>query len=211
MPDFIVENTKKFFLEAFKNNIIAFERKKILEKIAEKIANEYKTKKHVNLNFICTHNSRRSQLGQVWSFYAAHYFNLSKISAFSGGTEVTAFHKNTVKTLQKVGFNFSVIKFSNQNPTYEVRFKGSAKSCLGFSKVFDDMHNKQPFIAITTCNNADTNCPYISSAIARFHLPFVDPKISDTTNKQEKTYLKTNATIAAQVFFIFSEVKKLTS
>ncbi len=204
-----VENTKKFFLEASKNTKIDADRKELLQQIAASIVTEYKTTQEVNLNFICTHNSRRSQLGQVWSFYAAHYFNVPTIKAFSGGTEVTAFHRNTVKTLQKVGFDFHLTEFSHQNPKYEINFEGSSKTIVGFSKVFDDTHNKQPFIAITTCNHADENCPFIPSAIHRFHLPFVDPKASDETTAQEATYLKTNAEIAAQIFFIFSEVKKL--
>lgn len=204
-----VENTRKFFLEASKNNKIDADRKELLQKIAANIVPQYQTNEEVNLNFICTHNSRRSQLGQVWSFYAAHYFDIPKINAFSGGTEVTAFHRNTVKTLQKVGFDFHLTEFSHQNPRYEIGFDGSSKRITGFSKVFDDAHNKQPFIAITTCNHADENCPFIPSAIHRFHLPFVDPKASDETDAQEATYLKTSAEIAAQVFFIFSEVKKL--
>lgn len=202
-------NTEKFFLKAFENSKINADRTILLQEIAAKIAATYTSNQKVNLNFICTHNSRRSQLGQVWSFYAAQYFKLPTIAAFSGGTEVTAFHENTVKTLQQTGFTFNLVEISHQNPRYEVGFKGSSETILGFSKVFDDVHNQQPFIAITTCNNADENCPYIPTAISRFHLPFVDPKASDNTDAQEETYLKTNEEIAAQVFFIFSEVKKL--
>jgi arsenate reductase len=71
--------------------------------------------------------------------------------------------------------------------------------------------NVEPFIAVTTCNNADKNCPFIPTASHRFHLPFVDPKHSDGTDEQEETYLQTNKQIAGEVYFIFSEVKKLVS
>lgn len=203
-------STKKFF-ETSKNKIsITDDRKTLLKKIAEEIANEYTKNKLVNLNFICTHNSRRSQLGQVWSYFAADYFDLN-MNAFSGGTEVTAFHSNTVKTLQSVGFIFDLENFSHENPKYLISFKNSKATILGFSKVFDDVENKSPFIAITTCNNADENCPFIPEAIHRFHLPFVDPKHSDGSDKQDETYLETNTQIAAEVFFIFSEVKILVS
>ncbi|WP_298778920.1 hypothetical protein [uncultured Polaribacter sp.] len=199
-------STKNFFEKASKENIISTERKNILLKISETIAEEHTKNKQVNLNFICTHNSRRSQLGQVWAFYAAEYFNLN-INAFSGGTEVTAFFKNTVKTLQSVGFNFQLADFSHQNPKYLISFENSKKSILGFSKLFDDAENIEPFIAITTCNNADENCPFIPTASHRFHLPFVDPKASDGTEKQHETYLKTNSQIAAEIHFIFTEIK----
>ncbi|QOD61788.1 hypothetical protein H9I45_04895 [Polaribacter haliotis] len=203
-------STENFFKNAVKNVHITEERKNLLVKISEGIAKEYLKSGVVNLNFICTHNSRRSQLGQVWSFYTAHYFKLN-IHSFSGGTEVTAFHRNTVKTLQKAGFDFQVSDFSHQNPKYLISFAGNRKTILGFSKRFDHPENNEPFIAITTCNNADKNCPFIPTAIERFHLPFVDPKASDDTPERKETYLKTNRQIATEIHFIFSFVKKQIS
>ena len=200
-------SSENFFLNAYEKITLSDDRKNLLLKISEGIIEEYKKEGVVNLNFICTHNSRRSQLGQVWGFFAANYFDLN-INSFSGGTEVTAFFKNTVKTLQKVGFTFHLENFSHQNPKYIISFEGTTKSILGFSKRYDDVENKNPFIAITTCNNADTNCPFIPEATYRFHLPFVDPKASDNTELQDETYLKTNQQIAAEIYFIFSEVKK---
>jgi arsenate reductase len=208
MPKTSIISTENFFKLASKNIKLAEDRKKILLKISETVATEYTENNVVNLNFICTHNSRRSQLGQVWAFYAANYFNLN-IDAFSGGTEVTAFYRNTVKTLQAVGFDFKIVEFSHQNPKYLISYKESTRSIFGFSKRFDDETNKNPFIAITTCNNADKNCPFIPTAIERFHLPFVDPKFSDGTPEQSATYLKTNEHIAAEIFFIFTEIIRI--
>jgi arsenate reductase len=201
-------SVENFFANAYKKATISDERKTLLLKISDAVSKEYTLNKEVNLNFICTHNSRRSQLGQVWSFYAAHYFKLN-INAFSGGTEVTAFYRNTVKTLQKVGFEFQLTDFSHQNPTYQISFKGTKKAVLGFSKFYSNPINKEPFMAITTCNNADVNCPFIPTASHRFHLPFVDPKHADGSDIQEETYLETSQQIAAEVYLIFSEVKKL--
>jgi arsenate reductase len=201
-------STENFFKLASKKIQLDAHRKNILLKIAETVAKEYVKNKIVNLNFICTHNSRRSQLGQVWAFYAAHYFKLN-IHAFSGGTEVTAFYRGTVKTLQSVGFDFKVVDFSHQNPKYLISFTGSTDSIIGFSKRFDNETNKEPFIAITTCNHADANCPFIPTALDRFHLPFVDPKFSDSTPEQAEAYLITNEQIAAEVSFIFNKVKKI--
>jgi arsenate reductase len=207
MPKTSIISTENFFTLSSKKIKLTEDRKKVLLEISEKVTKEYTKNNLVNLNFICTHNSRRSQLGQVWTFYAANYFNLN-IHAFSGGTEVTAFYKNTVKTLQSVGFEFAVVDFSHENPKYSITFKESESSILGFSKRFDDKINKSPFIAITTCNNADKNCPFIPEALERFHLPFVDPKFSDGTSSEEETYLQTSREIASEIYFIFSEVKK---
>ena len=66
---------KDFFEKSQQNIVIDSTRKDLLVKIANKIAANY-SNGIVNINFICTHNSRRSQLGQVWSFFAADYFNL---------------------------------------------------------------------------------------------------------------------------------------
>jgi arsenate reductase len=203
-------SVKDFFENTSKKITISQERKLVLFKIAETISKIYASDKVVYLNFICTHNSRRSQLAQVWGFYAAHYFNLN-IKSFSGGTEVTAFYRNTVKTLQKAGFIFQLEDFSHQNPKYSISFDESKKSLLGFSKLFNYQDNLEPYMAITTCNNADKNCPYIPEASYRFHLPFVDPKFSDGTADYEKEYLKTNMQIAGEIFFIFSSIKKLLS
>ena len=203
-------STKNFFESALNKNNLSQQRSELLIRIAESIAKEYSINKAVNLNFICTHNSRRSQLGQAWSFFAAAYFNLN-INAYSGGTEVTAFYRNTVKTLQKVGFLFQVVDFSHQNPKYQISFNGTNKTILGFSKLYDDPENKNPFMAITTCDSADENCPFIPSATHRFHLPFVDPKHSDGSDKQEEIYLRTNKQIAGEIYFIFSNVKKIIS
>lgn len=203
-------SAKSFFINALKRNTLLEDRKELLLQIAEAIAKEYTKNEVVNLNFICTHNSRRSQISQVWAFLAANYYKLN-INSFSGGTEVTSFHRNTVKTLQKAGFNFQLEDFSHQNPKYNISYSDSRNSLLGFSKLYDDVVNKEPFIAITTCNNADENCPFIASASHRYHLPFVDPKSADGSSHQEAAYQAVNEKIAAEVGFIFTAVKEIIS
>jgi len=79
----------------------------------------------------------------------------------------------------------------------------------GFSKLYNNIENKIPYFVVTTCNNADENCPFIPEAIDRFHLPYVDPKHSDGTVNEDESYLKTNKVIAAEMYFLFNEVKKL--
>lgn len=209
MPETKPQNTKKFFEQAIKDVELTDERKELLTNIAETIASDRKKLHKVRLNFICTHNSRRSQLAQVWAHYAIAKYKLRKIKSFSGGTEVTAFHRNTIKTLQSVGFEFTLTEFSHTNPVYEITNSGFKKPIIGFSKVYNDDINKKPFIAITTCASADENCPFIPDAKHRFHLPYVDPKKSDGTDEMEKTYLKTNQQIAAEMNFLFITISNL--
>lgn len=202
-------NTRTFFENAKSKLALTEERKDLLLKIAETIFTEYNDRERINLNFVCTHNSRRSQIAQTWAFYAAEYFELHNIFSYSGGTEVTAFHRNSVKCLQKVGFDFNVVDFSHQNPRYLITFKGTSKSILGFSKLYDNDENTYPYIVITTCDSADENCPFIPDAIHRFHLPFVDPKIADNTDYTLEEYTKTSQQIAGEIFIIFEEAKRL--
>lgn len=202
-------NTNHFFNEAFSDLKIDNDRKQLLRSIALFITNELTDNKLVSLNYICTHNSRRSQLSQVWSDFAVNYFDIKSVKSFSGGTSITAFYRNTIKTLQEVGFNFKIKEFSHQNPIYEISYENCKKSIIGFSKLYNDNFNASPFIAITTCSNADTNCPFIPEAIQRFHLPFVDPKSYDSTIYQSEKYLETNKQIAGELHFIFKLVKTL--
>lgn len=198
-----------FFENASNNILISSDRKELLHNIAFTFFEEFKDRERLNINFICTHNSRRSQMAQVWSFLAIEYFNLKNIFSYSGGTETTAFHRNTVRTLKDTGFNFNVIDFSHQNPKYLITYSETKKSIIGYSKTYDNPENCFPYIAITTCNNADKNCPYIPDAIERFHLPYTDPKTSDHSPFTKETYLKTSQQIAAEIFIIFSKFNTL--
>lgn len=199
--------TDDFFIKSLNELKLDEKRKDLLHKIATYITNELKKCKTINLNFICTHNSRRSQLAQVWACYAAHFLKLNNIDSYSGGIAVTAFYRNTVKTLQEVGFNFQILEFSHQNPEYLISYENCTKPIIGFSKLYDDDHNKKPFIAITTCSKANEICLFIPDSIHRFHLLFEDPKNYDGTLYQAEKYKETNKQIAGEIHYIFNKVK----
>lgn len=206
MNETISINTKHFFSTALKDLYINEDRKQQLRTIANFIISEIQLSKQVNLNYICTHNSRRSQLSNVWSSYAANYYNIDIIDSFSGGTAVTSFYRNTVKTLQQVGFIFKLSEFSHHNPVYSIEYENCKKPIKAFSKLYNDDFNAIPFIAITTCTDADENCPFISEAIQRFHLPFNDPKNFDNTLYAQEKYLETNKQIAGEIHFMFKNI-----
>lgn len=195
-----------FLSVAIKEINIDSNREELLKRVAAKMVEEITSNNKVSLNFICTHNSRRSQISQTWGFYIANILNLP-VQCLSGGTEVTAFHRNSVNTLKDAGFKFNITEFSHQNPVYEIEAKGVNEKLVGFSKTYDHYINQNPYIAITTCNSADQNCPFIPEAIARFHVPYIDPKYADNTEEQDEAYMKTNKIIAAELNFLFSEVK----
>src|SRR5690606_38168376 len=80
------------FVEKLEVLKIDVNRQVLLQKASIYIQNKLRNGEGVSLNFICTHNSRRSQLSQVWAQTAAFYFGIDRISALSGGMETTAFH-----------------------------------------------------------------------------------------------------------------------
>ncbi len=183
---------------------ISTERQQILDVIVDYIQQKQQAGQVPQLNFICTHNSRRSQLSQVWAFVLSRYFDVT-IASFSGGVEVTAFNANAVKALETCGLDFK--KQGTENPVYSVQYKGDRLDC--FSKVYDDKTNpEKEFAAVMTCNHADQNCPYIPGAEIRIPLTFNDPKVSDGTPNQDVVYLHRSLEIAGEMYYVFYKVAK---
>jgi arsenate reductase len=185
------------------------ERKKALNEAAHLLSGLYGVEQKLVLNFICTHNSRRSQLSESWAYVASNYFQLNKIHAVSGGTEATAFNERAVLALQKCGFLITKATESS-NPFYLVQAGPDIPVQKQYSKRYDDaLGHGEKFVAIMTCDHADHNCPYIPEALARISMNFVDPGKSDGTPGEAEVYLQRSREIAANLFYLFNQVKKL--
>lgn len=183
---------------------IGEDRKELLEKLAVYLKEKVSSGEEANLNFICTHNSRRSQLSQVWAYTAAFYYGTTKVRAFSGGTEATAFHPNAIRAIEGVGFRIAK-KEKGSNPVYFVLCSPEADPLPCYSKLYNDPINcLAPFAAVMTCSNAETNCPYIPEAEARFSVKYEDPKKADGTLLEEETYAERSRQIATEMFYLFS-------
>ncbi|MEP1034424.1 protein-tyrosine-phosphatase [Ekhidna sp.] len=175
-------------------------RKPILDQLTSYIRDNESAK----LNFICTHNSRRSHLSQVWAQVLASHVGI-EISTFSGGTEATAFHPNAVAALRRAGFEIQAGE--GKNPKYKVSFSEDQKPMICFSKTFGDSVNpKENFAAIMTCSEADSGCPIVPGAEARIQLFYEDPKVSDGTPEESKTYDGRCAQIATEMHYVFSSI-----
>lgn len=182
-------------------------RKEILIQLTAFVEKKQKAGDPITLNFICTHNSRRSHIAQLWAQAAAHYYGIENVSCFSGGTEATAFNPRAVKAMQNAGFNIIQTK-PGENPIYEVKFADEAAPVIAFSKKYDDPfnHNKD-FAAIMTCSHADENCPLVIGASARIALTYDDPKEFDGTPREEVMYAERVHQIGREIFYAFSQVK----
>jgi len=186
---------------------ISEERKTVLQPLVEYIQTKVNNQQDIRLNLICTHNSRRSHLSQVWAQTAAAHYGIKNVFSYSGGTEATAMFPMAAKTLAKQGFQIKTIAEGN-NPVYAIKYAANAHPVIGFSKTFDDDFNPQnEFAAILTCSSADQGCPFIAGAEVRIPITFEDPKAFDNTPQQAEKYEERSLQIATELFHVFSQIK----
>ncbi|MDX2304695.1 MAG: protein-tyrosine-phosphatase [Microscillaceae bacterium] len=201
--------TLKAYIASIQKDMEAIpeERKEALQKIALFVKNKKQSGEAANLIFICTHNSRRSHLSQIWAATAAHYYGMEEgIHTFSGGTEATAFNPRAVAAIERAGFK--VENPGGKNPFYQVKFDDQGKTIKCFSKKYDDPTNpKESFAAVMTCSEADKNCPYIPGASLRVSVPYEDPKIADDTAQETSKYDERCRQIATEMFYLMKQVK----
>jgi arsenate reductase len=183
------------------------DRKDVLLTLVEYIQNKVNANEEIRLNFICTHNSRRSHLSQIWAQTMAFHFGIKNVFCYSGGTEATAMFPKVAETLTNQGFEIQKIS-QEQNPVYAIKFDANQHPIMGFSKTyFDDFNPKSNFGAIMTCTNADEGCPMVFGAEARFPIKYDDPKAFDGTEQMNEKYTERSLQIASEMYFVFSQIK----
>ena len=194
-------------ISSFDISEISNDRKEILQSLIDYIQEKKDASQEIRLNFICTHNSRRSHLSQIWAQTIAAYFNISSVSCYSGGTEATALFPVVAKTLKNTGFHISIIS-EGKNPIYAIKYGENALPIIGFSKTFDsDFNPASDFAAMMTCSHADENCPFIAGAEKRIPMTFEDPKAFDNTPQQAEKYNERSLQIASELFYVFSKIQ----
>jgi arsenate reductase len=199
------ENLSKS-IEISKNISVSEERKAVLQPLADYIQNKVNLQEEIRLNFICTHNSRRSHLSQIWAQTMAFHFNIKNVFCYSGGTEATAMFPKVAETLTNQGFQIQQLS-QEQNPVYALKFDENQHPIICFSKTyFDDFNPKTNFSAIMTCNNADEGCPMVFGAESRFPIKYDDPKAFDGTELMNEKYAERSMQIASEMYFVFSQI-----
>lgn len=182
-------------------------RKEVLKPLIDFIQLKVNTKETIRINFICTHNSRRSHLSQVWAQTMAYYFNIKNVFCYSGGTEATALFPMVAETLVNAGFKINTIA-ETSNPIYSIKYSDNSHPIIGFSKKLDSEFNpKSDFAAIMTCSQADNGCPFIAGAEKRIPVTFEDPKAFDNTPQQAEKYQERSLQIATELFYVFSQIE----
>ena len=103
----------------------------------------------LNVLFLCTGNSCRSQMAEGW----ANELKNNRINAFSAGIETHGLNPNAVKVMSEVGLDIS----KNQ------------------SKLVKDLGDVAWDLVITLCGHANETCPYFSGPCKVVHVGFDDP------------------------------------
>ncbi|MDH6600341.1 arsenate reductase [Myroides gitamensis] len=190
------------------SRVITDHRKEVLAPLLAYIQAKVDSKSPIRINFICTHNSRRSHLAQIWMQVAATYYGISDVICYSGGTEQTAMYPIVATVLEEQGFN--VFKISEgENPIYAIKYGDNEIPIIGFSKKYDAVFNpSSDFAAVMTCSQADGGCPFIAGAERRIPITFEDPKMFDETENQQEGYFNRSLEIASEMFYIVSQIKK---
>jgi len=186
---------------------ISESRKTRLLQLNNYLLHKLKNRQKTNLIFICTHNSRRSHLAQIWAATSINYYKLKNIKTFSGGTSITEFNKRVINILRKIGY-----KINNpigNNPHYRVSFSKNISAAECFSKKYDSPFNpSKNFATIMTCSNAEKTCPLIPEAEETIFLPYNDPKLFDGTKEEKKSYEKSCEKIGTEMLFVMKSFQE---
>lgn len=188
-------------------DLIPNDRRVSLARVAEYVREKRKNSELAKLTFICTHNSRRSHLSQIWAQVAAEYYGLNGVETFSGGTEATAFNPRAVAALQRCGLTIVADDPTAINPRYRVFTSESSTPQVCFSKVFDAPPNPtKGYCAVMTCSEADEACPLVMGCDLRVPIRYEDPKVADDTEVESQRYDERSSQICSEMLYMMSLV-----
>lgn len=194
-------------IESLQPDTIPEERRAVLQPLIAYLQEKVKKGEDIRINFICTHNSRRSHISQVWAQALAAWFGIKNTYCYSGGTMATALFPMAAGTLKGAGFLVTTLS-EGKNPVYSIKYSENNHPVIGFSKTYDnDFNPKSGFAAVMTCSEADGDCPFIPGAEKRIPITYEDPKAFDNTPEQADKYRERSLQIATELFFVFSQTR----
>lgn len=105
--------------------------------------------KKLNILFLCTGNSCRSQMAEGW----ARYLKSDAIEPYSAGIETHGLNPNAVKVMLEAGVDIS----------------------RHHSKLLGSLQHLRFDWVITVCDSANGSCPVFPGTVRRYHVSFDDP------------------------------------
>jgi len=167
------------------------DKKNLLDDIISKIQKSLKITN--NIVFLCTHNSRRSQLCQVWGIILSKIYNID-LKFNSAGTEKTEVNKNILYCFSHIGLEVKGNKIIYEDLSISLH-----------SKLLDEIQPNK-FISIMTCSDAEKSCPSDSRSIKNISMTYQDPKVFDYKEKEKDEYLKTSKLIAKELNYVLKKL-----
>ena len=192
------------FLETQFGQVLSH-RKAALQPLIDYTLEGLKHQKPIHLLVVCTHNARRSQMGQCWWAAGAAYYGLTDMVAHSGGTETTALHPNTAAALRRAGFACTCTEPTAPNPIYHIQWNATGPGLKAYSKIYHQTLPNGPFAALLVCQNE--SCPLIPEAHLKINLPYQDPGALDGTSTETQAYDQTMQAIGVELLWALQQVK----
>jgi arsenate reductase (thioredoxin) len=206
-PDFYPDLERYLKDAATLFDTIPSDRKADLTKVADYVRERLSREEPAKITFICTHNSRRSHLSQIWAQVAADYYGLRGVETYSGGTEATAFNPRAVAAMQRCGLKIVADAPAATNPRYSVYTSDSSVPQICYSKLYDAPPNpSKNYCAVMTCSQADDACPLVMGCDLRMPIRYDDPKVADDTEFEAKQYDERSLQICTEMLYMLSLV-----
>lgn len=183
-------------------------RKPALRACAHAVVRRLARDGEVGLVAVCTHNSRRSQLAEVFLAAALAELSIDGVHVASAGTETTAVAPGIVHVLRSHGFSVSG-DHTLANPRLRVEGHGILREL--WSKTLEEaipaLTGGSEAVALMVCAGADASCPIVPGAAFKARVAYEDPKLSDGTPEEEGAYAKTAELIEAEMLFLVREIR----
>lgn len=112
----------------------------------------------VNILFLCTGNSCRSQIAEGW----ARHIGGDAVVVQSAGIEAHGKNPRAIEVMQEIG-----IDISGQEST-----------------IVNDGMLQDADVVVTVCGHADEQCPVLPPGITKLHWPLTDPAKATGTEEQ---------------------------
>ena len=180
-------------------------RRPALRSCAAAIARQLDARGEVSVVAVCTHNSRRSQLAEVWLAVASAAAGLGGVSVCSGGSDPVAVAPGAIAVLRERGFRVEA-DTADANPRLRVRGHGIEREL--YAKPLGEAVAGVPLrggVALMVCAAADAACPPVPQVGYRARLPFADPRHADGTPGEAAAYRAASDRIEAEMRWLVRE------
>lgn len=186
---------------------IPFERKAVLEEIANYLIGAQQLENTGKIIFIETDHLARSVMVHAWAMAASYYYGIENVKIYSGGINAAKISKDAIIALEKAGFIIYKIQEGN-NPEYEIKYSYNIEPLILRSIKYNDKSNPNiNFGSIIICSNADINLPVVKGNNFRTSLHYFDPSAYDGTSDAPELYLEKSKEIATEMFYLFYVLK----